>query len=67
MILRTVLKVWGWLSLVCGAFTLIMILSTVISPETTYYPGSMGWVEWIGMGLLSLGAARCIELLERKS
>ena len=51
----------------CGAFTLIMILSTVISPETTYYPGSMGWVEWIGMGLLSLGAARCIELLERKS
>ena len=67
MILRIILKVWGWLSLVCGIFNLIMELYAAINPATTYYPGSMGWVEWIGMGLLSLGVAHCIELLERKS
>lgn len=67
MILRTSLKVWGWLALICGVFDLIMEFYAATHPTVTYYSGSMGWMEWIGMGLLSLGVARCIELLERKN
>ena len=66
MILRNSLKVWGWLALICGIFNLIMELYAATRPTLSYPSGSMGWAEWIGMGLLSLGAARCIELLERK-
>ena len=66
MILRTSLKVWGWLALICGVFNLVMELYAATHPTFGYPSGSMNWAEWIGVGLPSLGVARCIELLERK-
>lgn len=63
--MRIALKVWGWLSLACGGLNLALMLYAASSPTTSYNSGSMGWAEWVGMGLLSLGLARILDLLEK--
>ena len=38
----------------------------IAKPSIVYNPGPTGAGEWISMGLISLGLARVIELLEKK-
>lgn len=64
--LKTVLKVWGVICLVYAACYLCLDLYASVSPYTSFTTGSTSLGEWIGMGLLSLGMARVIELLEKK-
>ena len=64
--IKLVLKVWGVVCLVCAACYLCLVLYASVSPYGRFTPGSTGLGEWIGMGLLSLGAARIIDLLEKK-
>lgn len=66
MRLKYLLKLWGVLCLVIAAFVLCMSLYAASSPITSFEPGCVGLGEWIGMGLLCLGAARIIDLLEKK-
>jgi len=43
-----------------------MALYAACNPYTHFDPESTPLGEWIGMGLISLGLARVIELLEKK-
>lgn len=67
MMLRVLLKVWGWICLLCAAVVLLCsIYFAAVNPSYISTLGSMDWVEWTGMGLISLGVARILEHLEKK-
>ena len=60
------LKIWGGFCLVVAVFYLCLLLFADASHSTSFGPGATSLGQWIGMGLLSLGAARIIDLLEKK-
>lgn len=60
-----VLKIWGVLCLIFAAFYMGLTLYAAATPSTIFTPGPTGLGEWIGMGLISLGLARVIGLLEK--
>ncbi len=64
--MKRILKLWGWLCLAWAAVYLILALWAASGSGRDFYPGSTSWGEWVGMGLISLGLARLIELLEKK-
>lgn len=64
--LKGILKVWGCICLLFAALYLILALYAASNPINTFTPGATGLGEWIGMGLLSLGLARVLHLLEKK-
>lgn len=64
--IKGILKVWGWF---CLGFAFVYIgqdLYAAANPNVHSALGSTGLGEWVGMGLISLGLARVIELLEKK-
>lgn len=62
--MKMILRIWGVLSLFCGALNLILALYAGLSPNTVFNPGSTGLGEWIGMGVLSLGLAAVLDRLD---
>ena len=64
--MKLAFKLWGWLCLCWAALYLILSLWAAGGPGRHFNPGPTGLGEWIGMGLISLGLARVIELLEKK-
>ena len=63
--LKTVLAVWGIACLLIAAVDLLLLLYDVATPRVTLNLGTTGPGEWLGMGLLSLGMAQVLRLLER--
>ena len=66
MKLKWILKAWGLLCLFFAAVYIGLALFAESNPYTTFNPGATSLAEWIGMGLISLGLARVIDLLEKK-
>ena len=64
--MKDILRLWGCLCLFFAAAFLGLSLYAASRPSMSFNPGSTGLGEWIGMGLLSLGLAQAIELLEKK-
>lgn len=67
--IKSVLIIWGWVCLVLALVSLIQILFLDPANPTgigILISGAAGFEEWIGMGLISLGIARVIALLEKK-
>lgn len=65
--MKKVLKIWGWF---CLGFAIIsMAISFWLTGDISvkiYPTPSCEFINWIGIGLISLGLARVIELLEKK-
>ena len=66
MKLKWILKVWGYWCLIFAAVYIGEDLYAAANPNVHFAPGFTGLGEWVGMGLISLGLARVIELLEKK-
>ena len=64
--MKRILRIWGWLCLIFAAIYIGQDLYAAANPNAHFAPGSTGLGEWVGMGLISLGLARVIELLEKK-
>ena len=64
--MKQILWLWGCLCLFFAVVYLGLALYSANRPSVSFNPGSTGLGEWIGMGLLSLGLAQVIELLEKK-
>jgi len=64
--MKRILTLWGVLCLIFAAFYMGLTLYAAANPHNIFTPGPTGLGEWIGMGLISLGLARVIELLEKK-
>ncbi len=64
--MKQVLRLWGCLCLFFAAANLGLTLYSAAQPSVSFNPGSTGLGEWIGMGLISLGLAEIIDLLEKK-
>ena len=62
--MKSILKLWGVISLVMGVSQLILTLSAAATPAR-FNPGSTGTPEWIGMGVICLGLAHVITQLEQ--
>ena len=63
---KAALKIWGVLYLFFAAFYLALTLYAASSPNTTFSPGPTSLGEWVGMGLLSLGVSKIVDLMEKK-
>jgi len=63
--IRPVLKIWGW---ICLAAALVYLLLPLYGDAMHIYLNVDLTVlgTWIEMGLISMGLARVIELLEKK-
>lgn len=64
--IKGILKVWGWICLFFSVPHVASLVMVTAKPSIIYNPGPTGAGEWIGMGLISLGLARVIDLLEKK-
>ena len=62
--MKSILKLWGVISLVMGVSQLILTLYAAATPAR-FNPGSTGTPEWIGMGVICLGLAHVITQLEQ--
>lgn len=64
--IKTVLKIWGWLCIIFAVVCLGLTIYAASVPNVHFASGSTPFEEWLGTGLISLGLARVIELLEKK-
>ncbi len=64
--MKRVLRIWGWLCLLFSVAYIGQVLYAAANPYAHFKPGATGLGQWIGMGLISLGLAQVIELLEKK-
>ena len=62
--MKSILKLWGVISLVMGISQLILTLYAAATPAR-FNPGSTGAPEWIGMCVICLGLAHVITQLEQ--
>ncbi len=64
--IRPILKIWGGLCILIAIFYSCLAFYAAVNPYSHFDSGVTPLGAWIGMGLISLGLARVIELLEKK-